>query len=577
MAIRRLILPAVLATLMGCTDDPRGLSWLEVEVPAIDRYLSTLVDWGFSGTVLLARGDTILLQKGYGFAIPETGVPATADTRYDAGSIAKQFTAGAVLSLVEEGALDLDASLTEVYSDVPQEMRGITIRHLLSHTSGLPREVGRDFQVMTREEFVGLTLEATLQFQPGSGYSYSNAGYALLGSILEERSGRPFQELLNERLFAPFGLTSTGFLGNPLPSRTTARAIGGTLDGQGPDDWIHTWNHRGSGGLVTTVGDLFRWTRRLAAGDILSPYLQQLMETPGESGYGFGISVGESPTGGLRLGHAGLWYAFSSFLFRYPDDGDVTLIVLSNRASSSFQWAMVVGRALEEAVIAGRPRPAPPAVVSSEVEISEFAGTYALAGGESIEVIAEGPVLRIRGDGLITRDALTRAMELERTEQNRLAERTNAILWGFSRSEFTTLDSVAPAARAERYRTVVPPIFRAREDSLGRLLDVRHAGTFAPWGQDDMRQTHAVLRFERGSEGIRLDWSPDGILLGIENESPDLPEFLTVFRPVGPWDFAAYHVETGIDVRVEFRVGAGDPVLVIPRPGSPALELPGRR
>ena len=234
---------------------------------------------GFSGAVLVARRGRTVFARGVGFADRRRAIRVTPRTVFDIGSITKPLTAAAVLALVEDGRLALSDPLGARLAGVPADKQAITLRQLLEHRAGLPEYVvdaaGGDFAELSRDEALTRILGRPLRFAPGSDYGYSDAGYTLAAAVVEDAAGVPFERFLRERILARAAMTSAGFYGDDRgrPSRV-AIGYGGRRHGprNAPDAWSHvSWSLKGAGGVVASARDLARWTRRLWAGDVLSP------------------------------------------------------------------------------------------------------------------------------------------------------------------------------------------------------------------------------------------------------------------------------------------------------------------
>jgi CubicO group peptidase (beta-lactamase class C family) len=164
----------------------------------LDDFLSRLADWGFAGTIVVAKDNQVVLAKGYGLADREKKIPMTTDTVISIGSITKQFTAAAILKLEMEGKLRVTDSIDKYFPNVPEDKKAITLHHLLTHCSGLVSDFGDDFDKVTRDEIIRRAMASKLLWQPGHRYRYSNAGYSLLGAIVEIVSGRPYEAFLHD-------------------------------------------------------------------------------------------------------------------------------------------------------------------------------------------------------------------------------------------------------------------------------------------------------------------------------------------------------------------------------------------
>ncbi|GAB5534796.1 MAG: hypothetical protein Rubg2KO_10450 [Rubricoccaceae bacterium] len=303
---------------------------------ALDAYLATQVEGGFSGAVLAVSDGEIVLRKGYGFADREAGLPNTPETVFQIGSVTKPLTATLVLSLHDSGQLDVTDRLSDHISGVPADKADITLHHLLTHTAGFPAAIGDDFEPIGRDDYIREALATPLDRPPGAGYAYSNVGYALLAAVIERITGQSYDSAL-QGLLRPVGLAHTGYR---IDGGTVAHGYDGDRDLGLPTDrpWSDEgpyWNLLGNGGLLSTIDDLYRFHTTLEGGEILSDATRQLAitkhtdEGPNSgSHYGYGWALFPAP-GGLLVAHNGGDGGWSADMLRFVDD-DKVLIVLSN-------------------------------------------------------------------------------------------------------------------------------------------------------------------------------------------------------------------------------------------------------
>ena len=229
---------------------------------AINEVLTLLADGGlFNGAVLVSENGRVIFKKGYGFADFEWEVPNTPDTKFRLGSITKQFTSALVMQLVEEGKLSVDATLSSVLPYYRKDTGDrVTVHDLLRHTSGIPSytglpnfrsDISRDPYGV--QDFVEKFCSGDLEFEPGTDYAYDNSGYFLLGAILEEVTGQPYDELLRERIFDPLGMDASGYdFSRPLlPKR--ARGYQRQRDGVRNSDYLDMSLPYAAGSLYSTV------------------------------------------------------------------------------------------------------------------------------------------------------------------------------------------------------------------------------------------------------------------------------------------------------------------------------------
>jgi len=309
---------------------------------------ATLRDGPVAGlTIGVKRGADLLLVKGYGDADIENSVPMTAETVYRIGSLTKQFTAAAVMQLVEAGLIDLDDPLTQYLPNYPTQGHEVSIRHLLTHTSGIKSytSLGDVFWLkaglldLTHTEMLELFQDEPFDFAPGEAYRYNNSGYYLLGMIIEEVSGDTYDDYLDAHLFGPLGLSRSYYCHE-------AQIIRGRAEGyeQGAgwllNDGSISMNTPGAAGaLCSTVPDLLSWTAALRSGRVVSSASYQAMTTSGllndGSATGYGLALGLAPLGEhARVAHTGGINGFSTVMAHYPGS-DLDIVVLSNTSSQA--------------------------------------------------------------------------------------------------------------------------------------------------------------------------------------------------------------------------------------------------
>ena len=306
-----------------------------------DKLDAWLVASGFHGSALVSKGGTVLLRKGYGMADRENGVPYDATTVFSIGSITKQFTASAILKLEMQGKLRVEDPIGKFFPSAPDDKRAITLHQLLTHTSGLDSDFARDYDPVSRDAYVKLIFASKLRTKPGEAFSYSNAGYSVLGAVVEIASGTPYEQYLRENLFLPAGMKDTGY---KLPGWPQAKIAVGYRDGKRwgritekpwADDGPY-WALRANGGIHSTLDDMLRWNQALAGDAILSAAERAKMfrgyvsEGPGaDTSYGYGWSIGESAWGSRLIEHNGGNGTFYADFLRYPDD-DLVVILSTN-------------------------------------------------------------------------------------------------------------------------------------------------------------------------------------------------------------------------------------------------------
>ncbi len=279
-------------------------------------------------------------EKGYGSIDLEHLVATKADSVFRIGSITKQFTAVAVLQLVEAGKLALDAPVTKYLPAYPMHGKTITLRHLLGHTSGIKNYTNDEDWAKTLvldksvAEMVALFKDWPLEFDPGTKFSYSNSGYVLLGAVIEKVTGGTYAAYLNSHVFLPAKLDATTYCSEQNVVRNRAQgyqAWGASFRNDAPLSMTQPY---AAGALCSTAIDLVKWRHALTDGSLLKASSLQLMQRPGllkngkETGYGFGLMLG-TISGHTIISHGGSINGFASQISSYPEDG-LTISVLAN-------------------------------------------------------------------------------------------------------------------------------------------------------------------------------------------------------------------------------------------------------
>ncbi|MGH9873985.1 MAG: serine hydrolase domain-containing protein [Pyrinomonadaceae bacterium] len=281
---------------------------------------------GLSVTVI--KNGRVIVSKGYGFANFEHRVAVKPETLFQSGSIGKQFTATAVMMLVEEGKLSLDDNLSKYFSDGPESWKKITLRHLLTHTSGM-QDYPPDFNLRrdySEDELLAIIKSQPLAFQPGEQWSYSNLGYVALGILISKVTGRFYGNYLVERIFRPLGMGTARIISEAdiIPNRAAGyRLVSNELKNQ---EWVApNVNTTADGPLYLSVLDMARWDAGLYTEKLLKQSSLEMMWSPAmlnngrRTGYGFGWHTVRAH-GRRMVFHAGAWQGFKAFIVRFPED-----------------------------------------------------------------------------------------------------------------------------------------------------------------------------------------------------------------------------------------------------------------
>ncbi|HEY9840349.1 MAG: serine hydrolase domain-containing protein [Candidatus Sericytochromatia bacterium] len=307
--------------------------------PSPDAYLRKLADKGkFNGVALLAKNHKIVFEKAYGFQDIASKKPMSTASCFNLASLSKPLTATAILMLYDAGKLKLDDPISKYLPDLGYD--GVTIRHLLTHTSGLP-----DYIELAQEHWDTKASKGNadvvkllskygdeLAFKPGSKYEYSNSGYALLAAIAEKASGQKLPDFLAAKVFKPLGMNSS-FVLTPTTTRRkdACRVYAYTRKGKSmvADKITSLDGVYGDGGVYASAEDLFRFDQALYTGKLLKPAtLKQAFTSYKIKGkatdYGFGWDIAEG-----SVSHTGSWDGFQNNFNRYIDDGDTSILLTS--------------------------------------------------------------------------------------------------------------------------------------------------------------------------------------------------------------------------------------------------------
>ena len=350
-----------------------------VAVENLPQLKDQLDRWGgsgqFTGAVLVARGDEVLFRQVYGMADQSLGTPLELDSRFRLASVSKQFTAAAILRLQDEGRLSIEDPVCRWIERCPASWEPIRLRHLLAHTSGIPDLMARPgwgvrrVTPATPEELTEETRRYSPSFPPGTKVRYNNAGYNLLGVVVEKASGQPLHDYPRTAFFEPLGMADTGYDDGFSDVVMGYANLGGPPTPQPNANLSIIF---AAGGLYSTLDDLLAWNRALHGGHLLSPesYRQMIAdhapeETPDERGqprrlWGFGLyekALGRQVRPDFldrQIYHTGSWSGFRNLVTHQPDE-DVTVIVLSNNYHQREAVFLISQQAMAEAL--GRPFP----------------------------------------------------------------------------------------------------------------------------------------------------------------------------------------------------------------------------
>lgn len=375
---------------------------------AIDALLAPVFQPADPGAAVIVthKGRTVF-RKGYGLANLELKVPVRPEMVFRIGSVTKQFTAVAILMLVQEGKIDLDAELKAYLPDYPTHGEKITVLHLLNHTSGIKSYTDMSEWAslwrkdLSLQELVDVFKDQPAQFKPGEMWAYNNSAYVLLGALIEKVTGQSYAQFLDERIFKPLGMAHTQYdvTESIIPGR-----VAGYMKGAGAwqnASYLSMTQPHAAGALISSVDDLARWNKALYTGRLVKSRLLERSWTPltladGRSiQYGFGWGVA-TIAGKLIVEHGGGINGFVCQTLRMPAER-IYVAILTNRMGTTDNLFML---ALQSAFLAaGLPAPEVQPVELGPQALAAWQGVYQLSEKEDLALEASEGVLYAQRTG----------------------------------------------------------------------------------------------------------------------------------------------------------------------------------
>lgn len=518
----------------------------------LSRYMDRITDRGFSGAILVAKDGSVILAKGYG-ALGPRGGKVTAETVFDLASVTKQFTAAAILKLEMQGKLKTSDRISRYLPGVPQDKDSITIHHLLTHTAGVPDNFGGDYDVAPRDETVKKILAAPLESIPGERYAYSNAGYSLLAAIVEQVSGISWEQFSSGYLFRPAHMKDTGY-SQPHwePSRVAESFLPvrypSPLDRPGP-----YWNLLGNGGVLSTVGDLYRWHQVLAQNTVLSANEREKLFTPyvlespgGNTSYGYGWVVQKTDRGTNLVWHnGGAEEGFTSYIGRYLDENAVIILLSNSVLNGGVQPIAFVPDVLEKILFGGEYAIPPASVLMTGSELQRYQGRYRVSSGGSFVVSIKNGSLSLDSEGRDAVAVLTYP-DADRSPSP-LADHFKTVFDSMSHGDFAPLEEIVGPQAALDHTKRFGKFWPEWESTLGHYQGAQVLIT-TPTGS--RLSTYIQLNFEKGSQVIRAARREGGPVSFSRGGLSAKATFLAV--PISRDQFSYFDFRSGNNVMIEF-------------------------
>ncbi len=535
----------------------------------LDTYLSRAEASGYSGVVLVAKGGRIVLQKGYGFSDRDRGILFTASTRFPLSSIDKTFTAAAILKLEQQGKLKTTDSIAAYFDRVPEDKKGITIHHLLTHSAGLPSYSGKDEELIARDTLVERMMDVKLKSEPGAKFSYSNPSFGLLAVIVEKVSGQPFETFMKKQLFEPAGMKQTSY---EITDRDRAMLPCGYSSWHNeckPVDSVprlpdggRTWNLRGNAGQWATALDLYRWHLALKNEAILSAESKRKAvasyiktSNSGSNSYGYGWFITTTPRGTRLIHHSGGDQTVAANFRRFADE-DVVIIEFTNNAWGAYRR---VRDEISRIAFGGEPSNLPaPRVKLTRSSLQNLAGTYQLPSGEKFTVAIKNNRLIVPLDApgaakLFTRFAVSENPDISRDMETKISR----LLDGFSRDDFEPLRELQwRELKFDEERKFWADTWQQWTKKHGEYKGAETIGTIAGTNSTapgvKLPDTYVLVHFERGREILNFQQNSEGRFFIGYNSTYLLPGYYQLV-PLSKTEFAAYNFMFQTESRARFQ------------------------
>ena len=380
-------------------------------------------------TVVVMKDGKVLLRKAYGLANLSNKETLQADHVMRLGSITKQFTAVAILQLIEAGKITLNDPVTKFFPDYPETGKTVTIEHLLTHTSGIPSYTGKPGFVASANKDISVSgmvdsfKNDALEFEPGSTFRYNNSGYFLLGAIIEKVSGETYANYVAKHIFTPLGMNNTAHEGHERSQQARAQGYSQRTDSFEPSMKISMTQPYAAGSLTSTVDDLAKWDAAISAGKLLKAdswkraFTSYKLKNGQDTNYAYGWGVGEFEKQPM-ISHGGGIPGFSTFALRLPKD-KVFVAVLNNADGGLPQPEMIATRLAAAAI--GKPIPEFKAINVDEKTLDQYVGMYRIDDKNRRIIVREGTKLVMtRTDGPRT--------EMQAYAQNGFFKDNNSLL-----------------------------------------------------------------------------------------------------------------------------------------------------
>ncbi len=488
----------------------------------IDQFLTRALNFGFVGSILIAKKGKILLQKGYGLANTATNVPFTHNTIVDIGSLSKQFTATAILHLEQEGKLTVQDPITRFFDDVPKDKQEITLHHLLTHTSGLPLKHGSDFEYYETRSFIQDVVALPLAFKPGTEYKYSNPAFALLAIIIEQLTNQTLQTFLQTTFLDPLGLEKIGWYGTKSWSEEeVAHVYIEGIDGGSPLIWPGPYRPLlGNGGICCPINELYRWMQAIKNNVFLTKESTAKLFTPFLEDTSYGWDVLQTKYG-RRIWHNGGTDSGANSELTWFSDLDLLIIAFSNNILFGEDVGYMAIWPIRS-ILFNSPYTLPPCLPEPKLDpnkIQHLLGNYTFPEGGEINLTAQSYFLILSARGQQALDFCLFPENGPPEEYALYDQSSNLLVKGLFDDDFTILEEYAAnKTRIPLLESSLQRWIRICEDLYGPYQMHQILGT-TPF-KEFFDATWLHFDFKEGQNGIGVVWKDKQLIRITETHYP---------------------------------------------------------
>lgn len=514
----------------------------------LNEFMQRIDALGYTGALLVAKDGKIILEKAYGLANRGEKIPFSVNTAFDIGSNVKDFTKMSILQLAAKGKINLTDPITKYFENVPADKTSITIEQLMKHTAGLRQYSGPDPEKITRDDFLKRVFAAPLIAEPGKEQNYSNPGYSMLAAIIELVTRQSFEQYVAENILKPAGMTRTGYvLPQWKPSELAHSYMdetdrGTTFDFPHLDDG-NSWNLRGNGGMLSTLGDMYKFhlaleTEKLLSNDLkekLFPQNQPIMLVGGD---GF-------------------------HLFLYMRDPANKIVIIGASTVAAMKATELIQQILP--LLRGKEYKLPPPTIKLEAAVmAKYEGTYKLPAGSELNVTTDKGRLMVAATDQEAFSLLSGIDAGMTAELNKLNDRAGRIVEASAKGDYTPLfEAYEREVPLEQIKMRQGGFWQQLTQRLGNFKGFKVLGTSSNQKsrqQTTMREpssaTSVQLDFEKGAAYVQYLWE-DGKLAGVRPLSkPVAFEFI----PQTADTFVIYDFASGETSHIRFSINGDNTV-----------------